>query len=1037
MPNWKKLIVSGSDASLNTLNVNTALTASGLSYPSADGTANQVITTDGNGVLSFTDASAASPDITGSSLITASLSSNVLTFTKGDASSFNLTLPQGGGSTNLSDTAHLTQSVASQTWSFAHNLDDRIPVLTVFDSNHDVIIPERIEMVDEDNMSIYFSSARTGFASAVVLGVTSSFASTATNADTASYVDFDNIDNKPTLISGSLQIASDISGSFTDLSSSIASDVEDIIDGTTTITSASYAVTSSYSENFNATGSITINGYNLPLTDGVDGQAIITDGDGVLTFDDIKVYTQVKNISGTTLVKGTPVHATASASPPSGNVSEVIAASASLGAAMPATFILDEDVANDTEGRAIAVGYIKGVNTTGFTVGDIVYVGPNGGYTNVKPTGSDLIQNLGVITRVDNTNGAGFIYGSGRSNDVPNILEGYAWVGNSNQVASATATSSFFVTSGSHALNADTASYVDFDNIDNKPTLISGSAQIAEDISGSFTDLSSSLEGRVSDNESSISSLNAATSSYLLNTTDTLDGDLTVTGTVTAQEFHTEYVSSSIIYESGSTQFGDSSDDTHIFSGSVNIDGAVTADSYTGIFTGALSSSAQIASDISGSFTDLSSSLEGRVSANESFSASLDTTLLTLSGSFSGSFVGDGSQLSGVTSYTDADTLSYINTLGVVSGSEQINIGNAEGTASHAVSSSFTLTASYAANVPETSSYALSALSSSYALTASYADSGAGFPFNGDAVITGSFLVSGSSVDFTDATAISGSNFSGSFFGDGTGLSGLGYGDTKKLNQTVAATTWSFSHNMNEQFPTVTVYNNSNEVIQPSKIEGVDAQTLKLYFGSATSGTAVAVVGGVATTQEAGFNRVFTQTSTATTWSFEHNLGNQYPQVIVYDSNDELVIPGKVEAVDVNNLNIYFDTAQSGIATATVGGTALTASYANTLVVTDTLLSSQNNTDIDTGIETVATVSISNYDGAFFDYVAKDGTNYRAGTVMAVWDGSSVQYNDNSTADIGDTSGVSLAVDISGTDARLRATTTSDNWNIKAFIRAI
>jgi hypothetical protein len=720
---------------------------------------------------------------------------------------------------------------------------------------------------------------------------------------------------------------------------------------------------------------------------------------------------------------------------------------------MPATFVLDEQLTNNSEGKALLAGYINGIDTSAFNEGDVVYVAPNGGFTNVKPIGANLIQNLGIITKVDNSNGSGYVYGSGRSNDVPNILEGYAWVGNNNQVATATATSSFFVTSGSHALNADTASYVDFDNIDNKPTLLSGSAQIAEDISGSFTDLSSSLEGRVSDNESSISSLNAATSSYLLNTTDTLDGDLTVTGIVTAQEFHTEYVSSSIIYESGSTQFGDSSDDTHIFSGSVNVDGTVTADSYTGIFEGVVSSSAQIASDISGSFTDLSSSLEdrvstnegsvsslnnatssyalaneisgsittfsssiaGRVAANESFSSSLDTTLLTLSGSFSGSFVGDGSQLSGVTSYTDADTLSYINTLGVISGSEQIDLGSAEGTASHAVSSSFTLTASYAEN----------------------AGAGAGFPFEGDAVITGSFLVSGSSVDFTDATAISGSNFSGSFFGDGTGLSGLGYGDTKKLNQTVAATTWSFSHNMNEQFPTVTVYNNNNEVIQPSKIEGVDAQTLKLYFGSATSGTAVAVVGGVATTQEAGFNRVFTQTSTATTWSFEHNLGNQYPQVIVYDSNDELVIPGKIEAVDVNNLNIYFDTAQSGTATATVGGTALTASYANSLVVTDTLLSSQENTDIDTGIETVATVSISNYDGAFFDYIVKDGTNYRAGTVMAVWDGSSVQYADNSTADIGDTSGVTLAVDISGTDARLRATTTSDNWNIKAFIRAI
>ena len=56
---------------------------------------------------------------------------------------------------------------------------------------------------------------------------------------------------------------------------------------------------------------------------------------------------------------------------------------------------------------------------------------------------------------------------------------------------------------------------------------------------------------------------------------------------------------------------------------------------------------------------------------------------------------------------------------------------------------------------------------------------------------------------------------------------------------------------------------------------------------------------------------------------------------------------------------------------------------------------------------------------------------------MSIWDGSSVQFNDNSTLDIGDTSGVVLSVDISGTDARLRATVTTDNWNIKTFIRAL
>jgi hypothetical protein len=50
-----------------------------------------------------------------------------------------------------------------------------------------------------------------------------------------------------------------------------------------------------------------------------------------------------------------------------------------------------------------------------------------------------------------------------------------------------------------------------------------------------------------------------------------------------------------------------------------------------------------------------------------------------LSGSFSGSFVGDGSQLSGVTSYVDADTLAFINSQNVVSGSSQVTISDTDG----------------------------------------------------------------------------------------------------------------------------------------------------------------------------------------------------------------------------------------------------------------------------------------------------------------------------------------------------------------------
>jgi hypothetical protein len=101
----------------------------------------------------------------------------------------------------------------------------------------------------------------------------------------------------------------------------------------------------------------------------------------------------------------------------------------------------------------IAIGAIQGVNTTGLIAGDAVYVGANGGWTQTKPTGSNLIQNLGIVTKVGE-NGGGVVLGAGRSNDVPNIEEGYFWVGNSGSVATPTPTSSF-ATTGSNTFVGD------------------------------------------------------------------------------------------------------------------------------------------------------------------------------------------------------------------------------------------------------------------------------------------------------------------------------------------------------------------------------------------------------------------------------------------------------------------------------------------------------------------------------------------------------------------------------------------------------
>jgi hypothetical protein len=101
------------------------------------------------------------------------------------------------------------------------------------------------------------------------------------------------------------------------------------------------------------------------------------------------------------------------------------------------------------------------------------------------------------------------------------------------------------------------------------------------------------------------------------------------------------------------------------------------------------------------------------------------------------------------------------------------------------------------------------------------------------------------------------------------------------------------------------------------------------------------------------------------------------------------------------------------------------------------LLSNQENTNVDTGTEAIASVVLATYTAAFFDFVIKKGTNVRSGTVYACHDGTNVEFTETSTNDLGDTSDVTLNVVISTIYLQLQATTTSDDWIIKSLIRAI
>ena len=177
--------------------------------------------------------------------------------------------------------------------------------------------------------------------------------------------------------------------------------------------------------------SLDFTGTGSGFTGSIDLSGITTDLTNVET-----VYSTVRNVSGGLIQKGTPLAVVPGQT--SGNVSDVVPAEADNPERMPAVFIANEDIANELEGQVVVFGEITGIDTSLFDSGTTVYVAPGGGWTDTKPTGANLIQNLGIITKSHASNGGGVVMGAGRSNDVPNIANGYAWVGNAQGVATPT-----------------------------------------------------------------------------------------------------------------------------------------------------------------------------------------------------------------------------------------------------------------------------------------------------------------------------------------------------------------------------------------------------------------------------------------------------------------------------------------------------------------------------------------------------------------------------------------------------------------------
>jgi len=106
----------------------------------------------------------------------------------------------------------------------------------------------------------------------------------------------------------------------------------------------------------------------------------------------------LRNATGSTITKGTPVSINANGELQAVNVSDEASAAAMVGVA-------ESDISNNTDGNIITNGKLANI-TTSFVYGNVLYVSKSGGFTNVKPSdgvngfvAGDFIVNVGVIAK--------------------------------------------------------------------------------------------------------------------------------------------------------------------------------------------------------------------------------------------------------------------------------------------------------------------------------------------------------------------------------------------------------------------------------------------------------------------------------------------------------------------------------------------------------------------------------------------------------------------------------------------------------------
>jgi len=90
-----------------------------------------------------------------------------------------------------------------------------------------------------------------------------------------------------------------------------------------------------------------------------------------------------------------------------------------------------------------------------------------------------------------------------------------------------------------------------------------------------------------------------------------------------------------------------------------------------------------------------------------------------------------------------------------------------------------------------------------------------------------------------------------------------------------------------------------------------------------------------------------------------------------------------------------------------------------------------------TGLSTIYSIPVSAYTGAWFEYTVSNTTGARAGQVMSIFSGSSVNFTETTTTDIGSTSPITFTMSSDGSNASLQVSATTTGWEVKTIVRSI